>query len=471
MKCLFCQLLLLLIALSASTAHAQSYNGQWNRISLQLTVNVESWGENCGVKPQSYYSNAVKPTEILESDGHLFFSSDGLRTDRCNTPNTEILMVSKSITRGNWKRVCETPASSSKRERIEYTLSGDTNRLTYVAKSDFDWSLKEDHCVVRWQEKRIYERPAIKADAPTGSPILKVHEDVSFAKKGADGDAACDPDRPLKRIILFPDGGRVSPREKLCFQVRGVDDQGCRFPLAVRWSVTQNGTPRNHLFKDSCFTAGDNAAESEGIFQVTAADGRITATATVEVAYPDIGDLAGARLEIPSDAVTGTAADQQDAPEEPSAPVIQLTPRPVPPSSGPSPRGMAMAAVAILLLAGIGLTIVLVRRRRGMAPGPVSEPPPPASSPPPASIPPQEKPRHSRCPSCQRLFPADARFCPEDGSALVLWRSDSQPAAAPRRGMVCPVCHRGYDPDSRFCPHDSSQLVSYETWRQSQKSK
>ena len=504
------------IWLASSALHAQAYEGKWHRTYLQFTVDVSHWGENCGTRPRSYSSKATKPTEILQNNGHLFFSTGGLRTDRCNSPNPALISLTTSRSANMWTRTCETPADSGRYEKIDYTFSGSGDQLTYRAESSFRWSLDGDLCVVKWVERRTYARviqdEEAEAEDQSGSPVVRVHKDDSFAKSktkakptataNASADDTeprpeCNPHGKAKRLVIAPRSARISPSQSVCFQLRGVDENECRFPVAAKWTASQNGVVQPRLMNaKGCFVAGDNAAESEGIFQVLAEYRGVSAQTTVEVKYPDIGDLALARLDL-SDEIDGLSTDSDaPAPAEIIPIAIDTADTEVgtstvpgtktPPLKSPEKSSdktnwivwLLAAAIVVFIVLSVVLTVVLVKKPRATPEddekffGELSEPDESTAVPPPKAE--QGENRTNKAPGriclkCGKIYPADAKFCPVDATSLV----SSAPQAPdnfrssmpPPRGMICPKCKRGYDMDARFCPHDSTALVEYHNWR------
>ena len=485
------QLSLLVWLFSISVA-AQNYEGQWNRTYLQFSVNVEHWGEHCGVRPRSYSSRAQKQTEILQNKGHLFFSTGGLRTDRCNSPNPSLNTLTTSRSANMWTRTCETPSGSSKYEKIDYTFSGTDDKLTYVAESSFRWSLNGDLCVVRWVERRTYQRAVSEEGSSGGSPIVRIHKNDNFSKKSRESAAnsVCNTPGKAKRLILAPLKARVSPSQSLCYQLKGVDGNGCRFPVSASWSVAQNGVSQNHLMTDhGCFKAGDNAAESEGVFEITARYRGLHVSASLEVAYPDIGDLARARLDIARE----LDASETDSDGERSAgqngrtgvaggfSADTVANGALNGDSRPSWMMWALGGAALVFVVLVTiLIVVLVHRGYGGSPsspgGASPVPPTAAQKAQPNASPFREDPAaHSPasvgmvCPRCGASYPPDARFCPLDAAELTA--ADPFGAAVfhnsfpPPKGMICPKCKRGYEMGAKFCPHDSTSLVEYARWR------
>ncbi|MBN2341775.1 MAG: zinc ribbon domain-containing protein [Deltaproteobacteria bacterium] len=463
----------------SASAASQNYEGKWNRTFLQFSVTVQSWGDDCGVMPRSYSSRKIKTTEILQNNGHLFFSTGGLRTDRCNSPNPALVTLATSRSANMWTRTCETPQSASKFERIDYTFDGNRDVLTYEATSSFDWTLNSDRCKVSWVEKRTYQRVSEGSDAAAvadggASPILKVHEDASFAEGSADGsrEAGCEPTGKLKRLIIVPQDVTISPSERLCFQVRGVDSSGCRFAVSPVWSVSQNGVARNDLIDNrGCFTAGDNAAETDGVYQIDARFKGENVTTTLEISYPDVGDLARARLDLDGeigdelvDSEVAVLGSPVSPPALGSASSVGMDGSRKKDATDPLLITLLIVAVVVLIVLLISMAWLLKKQRnedrepsgvvRGSSPDLLSH----STS---GSLRAPEK----MCPTCKARFPLDAKYCPADASELQVVGANLRSSIPPPKGMICPTCKRGYDIGSKFCPHDSTALVEYEKWR------
>ncbi|MBN2802025.1 MAG: hypothetical protein JXR91_02905, partial [Deltaproteobacteria bacterium] len=307
--------IILCSAVVSNIAAAQGYSGKWNRTSLQFTVSIGSWGKDCGVKPSSYSTSKIAEVEVMESNNNLYFSTGRLRTDRCNSPNPDLKKITSSTVRGSWSMVCETPSTISKYEKIDYTLAGTTGKLIYNASSSFKWTLNNNFCQVTWKEKRVYERPSDKTESTNSSPILSIHTDLPGKEEPVltspkqtpvilnNPSTECISNGKPVKLIIFPQAPVVQPTEKLCFLIQGIDVNGCRFPFHADWNISQNGITRTDLLDKNCFIAGNNAAESEGVYDVQAKYGKISTSTTIEVAFPDMEDLARARLDIPSELI------------------------------------------------------------------------------------------------------------------------------------------------------------------------
>ena len=474
----------ILVTLSSSLFSEQGFSGQWNRKSLQFTVNIQSWGKYCGVKPHSYYSKQVTSTEIMESNGQLFFSKGRLRTDRCNSPNPDLKIIKKNKSSGNWKMECETPPAISKYENINYSLTGTKHKLIYIAKSSFKWTLNNDHCQVNWTEKRVYERqiqPKLKPlkDLET-SPILKVHDDSSTVKTKqkkenspiiSTVDLSCLKRGKIVRLIIFPQDSIIRPSGKICFMSQGVDKKGCRFSVKPKWSVTQSGISRNDLLKKGCFIAGDNAAESEGVYDVIATLGTVVSKTTVEVSFPDMEDLARARLDLPTDIDTDSNVDnlkkndtETDNNNSNMATILPVTSPVINPalknSSKKENKGNSLLLIILfVIITAITIFILFyILKIKKHKQHDISDDADDTDDALNSSI-------ILYCPQCHRIFKENAKFCPHDASELKRSKSGQNSSANNNLAMVCPKCDRGYDANSKFCPHDRTQLITYSNWK------
>jgi hypothetical protein len=478
----------LFLSLLAHGARAdEQYAGRWKRTSLKLTVKVESWGEDCGPEPKSYGSSKEVETDVVSQGKHLVFSTGNLRTDRCMSPNPRLQSVSESSGGGSWKRVCQTPASDSKAEKVEYSLiAGGANRLDYKAVSRFDWTLKGDHCVAVLEETRTFVRidetggKATAEQPAAGKPAAgKTGQDPAADDEGTE----CAVHGPARRLAVAPREARIGPGDRVCFVAHGFDDNGCRFPVTATWIVTQDDQEVGGLLsRGGCFSAGATAADSEGVYEVSARFEGKKSSAQVTVAFPDLGDLLAARLRPAED------GEADAAPPATASPAGAL-PLPVPIAAAPASGGNTLLLLvvigAIVLAAGALLVFVVVIRRRARRPAEDDDwqqadaphhPRPARQELPSASLAPEPAPRRQsgaegalRCPKCGSAFPAGAKFCPHDGSTLVTAATASDGAGEDPPGMICPKCHRPYEPGARFCPHDKELLVPYPVWRERQR--
>lgn len=494
----------------------EKFAGPWEMTSMTFGVKVESWGENCGPRPVSYTSKKVRPVDIAVRGNHLLFSSGGMRTDRCGSPNPKLRSISKKVSSGLWKTVCETDDNDPKYERGVYMLKakGD-DKLEYLATSKFDWTLKGDHCIAVSEERRTFRRvdrgsgalPLPTEEAkPEPQPVEEEPSEVPAApdseggprRKLDDVEPWCDTPGPAKKIVIHPPKFQLGPGEKVCFKALAIDEEGCRTPVRATWTATQNNRiVRGPMSSNGCFSAGDTAADAEGNYSITARVGSKSDTAEVSVIFPDLGELFAARLRPLQDfqPEQKTQNENDPSPVVPATPSATVSPgaagdRSLVPSSVQEgdESGIFWVILGLLAVAFAGFTavIVIAIRRRDLGRREISDSVVGFLNDSNAAVKfdeesrkgggktePQPSESKVSCPNCGRQFPTGARFCPHDRSPLnnpeqnknELIITGSRNSA----GMVCPNCHRGYDETARFCPHDSARLVPYVEWRKTNK--
>jgi hypothetical protein len=479
----------------SNTHAAERFAGEWTINSSKLEVIVKSWGENCGPRPKSYSNFKKREVIIIVRGEHLIFSRGGVRTDRCWSPNPRIRTINANVTTSRWSRHCRTTPDDPRYEDGEYSLvaKGD-DRLNYFSVSKVDWRLKGDHCVAYLEERRVYVRAPPETDGEAG--------DESSGK----ADNRCEEPGPLKRIVLKPRRAQIGPGQKICFKAVGIDEKSCRFPVEAVLSVTQDQKEVPGLLsKGGCFLAGETAADSEGLYVITArVDGK-RSTSQVKVNFPDLSDLLSAELK-PSEEAVDDQGPEETAPgeigtdlrdasvgdagtplpvEAVSPPAVKAPPSPRSPVPVPSEPGWMQPSPLVIALIGLGLAVVvlvivlLVKRRNSfefddeddwdddpyVTPAQTSSRLVAASDP----SPPDDDPK-LYCPSCLRAFPLESAFCPFHGEKLVTKKLANMEhgggdGTQSTTGMICPTCHRGYGFDARYCPHDARELVPYQEWR------
>lgn len=501
---------LVLLILPGAVYASERFSGQWNMVHMSFTVTVESWGEHCGPEPASYTSNKVRPVEITAKGKHLVFSQGGMRTDTCISPNPYIRSTFENISAGQWQRTCQTGKDNPKFEWSKYTLSayGD-DRLEFTADSRYDWTLKGDHCLALSSEKRTYERvkagPGAKAlvesppKEPTPTPTPSPQRDLDRNVEEVFAAPGCEKPGPATRMTITPEQVTLGPGERICFKAEAVDKNRCKFSPAAAWTVTQEDERVDGLIsRTGCFNAGETAADSEGLYVVTARANGKSDTAEVSVVFPDLGELLAARLKPLEDIEGEQKSSKKTGIREPeqrdSVGTTPTTPVPLPavqslvPPPGESAENGGSQRIFLLFIGVMSLIILsffvywfLVRRRRP----PMSQryggsrsdaqPAKPRGG---ASTMPKSEAPAARidsgvvvCTQCNRVFPPGARFCPHDGASLQpsmgAGKSDGKTSKGDSNiGMICPKCHRGYEAGANFCPHDSEALIPYFQWRE-----
>ena len=463
--------------LSATTARADGpYEGEWRAGPTRIDVSVQSWGGDCGQRPQSTTVHGGGTVRITQEGDHLVLRGQRTaRTDGCWSDNRAVHRVSSSYQAGTWRTVCRTAPADSRAETGEYTLRAATpDRLEFRDLSRYNWRLNESRCVATMTATQTFERSRTE---PTPT---KVPPPVRQCIPGA-----------AARLTLRPNTVALEPGDRICLQARLVDAAGCALPnVTVAWELERPAALRGEL-RNGCFRAASNAAEAEGQFRVVATSGAFRDVASIVVRTADLSDLLARRGE--SSALAGVGPDAPEMPRVEHA--ERVVARAEAPSSGGMRRWWPVVALGIALLALLAGVIVLVTRR-GRARKPsfdddddlALDAPFSAAQPTPRGLPAahasaaqrQQQPSAAVgagqgvggmlvasvrkpgalslvCPVCHQEFSSDLAFCPNDGARL----SPAVGGVPVGSGMICPTCRRGFDAEARFCPHDSDELMPY----------
>ncbi|MGE0791529.1 MAG: hypothetical protein AB7S26_37990 [Sandaracinaceae bacterium] len=428
-----------LASLSATARADGPYEGTWREGPMSINVNVESWGSDCGPRPQSTTTTGGGTFRITQAGDQLTFQLRTQRTTRgCWSENRAVRRVSSSYQAGTWRVVCRTPEEDSRAETGTYTIQalGD-DQLQFRDQSRYDWQLNASRC---------------QATIVTTQSFTRVG--------GSGGNASNTPSEPptprctpgaASRVVLRPASAEVAPGGQQCFTARVVDSAGCALGTRPTVRVAEGD---GHL-EGLCVTVGSGT----GTVRVVATSGSMRDEATIAVRTLDMSDLIARRSESgsvgsgsPEDAETETAARLSASEREESVSLLL-------------PAGVL--ALALLI---VGAAVVLLRRRaraRGTvrigglgdvaidmpARRPLSQPPP---GPAPETIPPPSEPGEEMiCPTCRRGYPPGTASCPHDETALVRYRDFASGGA---NENVCPVCGDRFPATVRFCGKDGVAL-------------
>ncbi|AKF05563.1 zinc ribbon domain-containing protein [Sandaracinus amylolyticus] len=442
------------IASAASSARADGpYEGDWRAGPMRIDVQVESWGGDCGPRPESTTVPGGSTVHVTQSGDDLTFQGRPARSTRgCWSENASVRRVSSSFQAGTWRIVCRTPDDDPRAETGQYTLRAEgTERIEFRDVSRYDWQLNESSCRATITSTQTFER--VGGASPTPEP-----EPMPTPTPEPEREPACTPGAPA-RISLRPAQSTLEPGGRVCLSARVVDANGCairgRSPrLELRTPPGATGQLRG-----TCFEAAASAAEGEGEFTIVARDGAMEAQVRVQVRTPDLSDLIARRAE------GGGAVTLGDA-ESTSEEAARVAARSEGAARG-TPAWLVAGAVlglVMVVVASIGLVVVGRRRRKkkerpivasevheapvAPVPAPVPPPPPVASGEP------------KICPTCRRGYPPDATTCSVDGTPLVAYADFAAGKAASTAASekICPVCGTRYPASTRFCGKDGTTL-------------
>lgn len=426
--------------LAATPARADGpYEGQWREGPMNIRVSVESWGGDCGPRPQSTTTRGGGAFRISQQGDQLTFHLRQARTTReCWSENRAVRRVSSSYQAGTWRIVCRTPASDSRAETGTYTIQavGD-DRLQFRDVSRYDWQLNESSCVGTITTTQTFTRIGGGATEPEEPP-----EEPSTPR--------CTPGAAA-RVVLRPASADVQPGGRQCFTARVVDSRGCALPRRPSVRLAEGEGSVSGL----CYEAPDAATSA----RIVASSGALTAEARVAVRTMDLSDLIARRTE--SGSVGG--GTPEDASSETAA-RVSATQR----DDGPGLLWPALALVAALVL--VGIAFLLLRRKKaptrarkasiGGLPGVVipddePEPEPETTVAAPTAVAGDDM----ICPSCRRGYPPGTETCPHDETRLMPYREFAAGKAAGVDSHVCPTCGERYPPTVKFCGKDGTTLV------------
>jgi hypothetical protein len=435
---------LAVLLVQAADARAQdkqdSLAGPWQAGATTMDVAIESWGPDCGPRPQSSRSAGGGRVEVEHTGDLLVIKgrNSDVRSDRCLSPNPAVKKVGSSRKRNTWITRCKTPGGDPKQEHATYTMRLEADgRLLYEDVSHFDWKLKDSACVATITTRQTLQRasavpaaPGMPATPGTGMAMPNVPPPGSRSpappppgtRAQTPSTPPCIPGKPA-RLSLRPRQADIELGQRTCFEARLTDAKGCAVSQpAVTWSLDHKPGIRARL-ENGCFRAEEGSAEGEGTFRVTAAFAGLRANADVEVSASTLPALIARRMEGGAiegetpDAGVASARAATPAPSaaaEPKAPVARVVARTVavPQEGNRSSLGLAAIATGVLAFAML-FGALLWRMRR---PSSSQRPSTPSE---PARRPPAKTPTLSlRCPRCGAFYPEGSAFCGNDGSAL-----------------------------------------------------
>lgn len=455
-----------LLALASRARADGPYEGEWRAGPMRIEVAVESWGGDCGPRPQSTTVPGGRSVQVTQSGDDLTFAGRPQRTTRgCWSENAAVRRVSSRYQSGTWTIVCRTPAEDPRAEVGTYTLrAAGSDRIEFRDVSRYDWALNTSHCIATITSTQTFERVSGPAPQPTPDPTPETQPTPRTP--------ACTPGAAA-RIAFRPAQVDVEPGGRACFTARVVDASGCA--LAGRSPALELRAPEGATgrLRGSCFEAPGSAAEAEGEYTIVAREGAMEAQARVRVRTPDLSDLIARRAE-------GGGAVARDDEETVSEEAARVAAR----SEGGGGRlawGWVIAGALLGLLmvggASAGLMARERQRKRRRAERERSE---------------RERERESAagtaaaggaggdpmtgtgagkgagtggdpmiCPACRRGYPPGATRCETDGTSLVRYADFVAASAAPSvaTGKVCPVCGERFPATTRFCGKDGATLI------------
>lgn len=428
------------------------FDGAWQAGPTRIQVNVQSWGSDCGPRPQSITSRGGGTVRISTEGDHLVFRGARTnRTDACWSENSAVRRVAMTAQAGQWRTVCRTPSGDSRGETGTYTLrASNPNTLDFRDESEYDWQLNASRCQATITTTQSFTRStgnAPPAPPPPPPPPPPPEPQVN---------TACTPGAPA-RIAVFPATTTVAPGARVCFRAHVTDAANCAVRGANVAFTLEGAGQSGGALRDACFTAGSNGAASEGEFRVVGSSGALRDAARVRVRLSDLSDLIARRGE---EGLFGTDTEAA-APATPEDTVhVAATAAPAE-SSGTSATLIAILS-GLLLVVAVGVFFFVLRRKKASAPSaaPMDDGEwPTASVQPPAPV----NTENMICPVCRRGYAPTDTTCTHDGATLLRYSDFVAQSKATEemhgKSKLCPKCGERYPMSSTFCGKDGTTLI------------
>ncbi len=480
-------------------AYAGVPPGEYTLTGGRVTVDVASWGPDCGPQPQNERDPAGA-RYTLNAQGEL---AHGGRTRALFEAGICARATGLPGMRGALsgdRAICRNLETSKQVNGYARLDAGDPNQLVVTHRFEYAWTLKGSQCRLtssgRWQLARV--APLDRCRTP--GPVAQLTR-VGAAKQ------------------------RLWAGRGLRFAARATDAEGCPVTVKPTWRATVGRIDAEGVLYTSAADAGTGEVEA----QVGAAKVRWTVTVRAPRRRAPTAAPAEASATIEELLPEWTAglpdpdADGGIAPQD----GLALTASVAPPASPGGPSGWVIALFAALgvLALALGAWITWTARRldrrrpastalnaafshrprasvppaagaptdadpapRAASPAPSMAAPhvpsPTASAPAPseaqpafvASTPPASAPttpasaattpaRHRVCPTCQTRWPDTVSHCGHDGAPLGP-PTAAQGSAAPDmttmmvslQAKICPVCQTRYPAQATYCGLDGARL-------------
>ncbi len=481
--------------LSHATAQAPQtpLSGTWRTGASAIDVAVESWGADCGARPQAQRAAGGGVVGIVQTGKQLAIQGrdQNLRSDACWSHNPLIHKESSSVVDGLWVTRCKTAQNDPREEQGTYTLKLlAPGTLLYQDVSRYNWALNQSRCTATFTTTQTLTRAGANvaaARAPVQAPPPTAA--ASAPAKTEPSEPACKAGPPA-HLTLRPKRSDIEVGQRVCFRARLSDAADCAIPaVQVEWSLNRPKARKAEL-SDGCFVAGTTAAEAEGDFKVSASAQGQHADAVVVVRSVDLSALIAKRME--GGALSGFAEEPAPVRVAPKA-AARITTRTV----AEQPRG----GLSVGLTLGLGALLLLLlgvqiskrkalaaraakagaerdRDRKsgrlsapssGRASAPARAAQPRSAEPSQLAASPSVRPAAEAtpanepwiCPLCRLGFPADRKTCPRDGSPLMPYAEFSKQSRATEetRQKRCPKCGDLFPANTAFCGTDGASLV------------
>ncbi|MDW8245094.1 MAG: zinc ribbon domain-containing protein [Sandaracinaceae bacterium] len=406
------------------------YEGEWREGPTVFRVQIDSWGEDCGPRPQSRELPGGRMVRIRQEGDHLFFG-ESRSTRNCWSENRALQVLSTSVRRGSWEILCRTPPEDPKRETGTYRVRvlGET-QLELREETHYEWSLKQSKCVAMVTSVQVLERasspvPSTSNPAPSNAPSNGIPEE---------GAASCVAQAPA-RVFIRPQNAVVAVGERVCFVARIVDEKNC--PLRGGSQVSfEVEPPSRGTMRGNCFEAKEVGAAT-----IRAQGGALMAEAFVRIESASFEGLIAkggstnqeGELSVDLDESAGVAAHAKSR----SSAGLWL---------------LVGVIVACAIGGGAFVWLVARKKRQDMAQKDATSGMLESTA---ISSSPSQPAASLICPLCRHGYPSSFSICPKDATPLVDYSEFLKQQEKPK---TCPRCGATYPAPTRFCVKDGTPL-------------
>jgi hypothetical protein len=448
----------LVVALPTAVAQAPTLAGQWSATALQPNWVIGDWGSACGPKPSGGGAPAGTVT-ITKSGGELVFSGAGrtYSTTECWEQYPGLSRISHTASARTYKNVCKTSTADPRQATIVTTITATDNQITFDETGQYQFVIGGQNCtasVRRTRFLKLVQREGAPEPAATTTPPLPTTVSPPAEPARApvkEAPRACQSPGEPARLEVRPAHKLLRPGETFTFRASVLDKAGCALNVAPTFRLV-TPPPGADLVSPGTLRIADTTPEGEVKLLASVGDRSVTVVAEVvstarydallgEGRFDELGESGDAAVtRIESSSIGSRGATLSD--------------------EGAFRKKLFIGIVGALAL-GLGVFgfIAMQRARRAQRPTPLP-PRPQVSGTGTAElrvpVVPAEPVKGMLCPTCREEYPAEAKFCANDGNRLVPLQRGLGVAPA---GGVCPVCGQGYDPGISTCPKHDEPLI------------
>ena len=144
---------------NAQAPAEESLSGTWQAGATTVEVAVDSWGKDCGARPEPMRSVGGGSVQVEQRGQQIAIRAQGrvLHSDRCASPNPAVRRISTGKVGNTWTTRCRTDAQDPRQEVATYTvelLSSDRMRYRDLSHFDFDSDQDAIRQLLQWPRKR-----------------------------------------------------------------------------------------------------------------------------------------------------------------------------------------------------------------------------------------------------------------------------------------------------------------------------